>query len=345
MRKASILQLVAIGAIAGGIATAVAIGIPWLPNWAGKEAERIGFVFWFTTVICIGIFALVAAVSVYALWKFRAAPGDLSDGPPIHGHTGLEIAWTAVPAVLVTAISVVSAIVLAQNSHAGDRPLVVKVVGQQFAWEFEYPGGKKFGQLRLPVGRHTRLEITAKDVIHSFWVPELAQKQDAVPDQVNPLVVTPTRTGTFSVICTELCGIGHAIMRTSALVMPQAAFDAWLKSNGGAGATGGSAGGSASGAKSGLAVFKTADYGCTACHTLKAAGSTGKVGPDLDNLAAPAKAAGKPLEEFIRQSIVDPAAYIAKGYDDAMPHNFGDTIPPDQLNALVQFLAKESSNS
>jgi cytochrome c oxidase subunit 2 len=344
VRRASILQLVAIGAVAGGIATAVAIAVPWLPNWAGDEGERIGFVFWFTTIICIAIFALVAAVSVYALWKFRAKDGDMSDGPPIHGHTGLEIAWTALPAILVTAISVVSAIVLAQNSHAGKSPLVVKVVGQQFAWQFEYPGGKTFGQLRLPVGRHTRLEITAKDVIHSFWVPELAQKQDAVPDQINPLVVTPNRTGTFGVICTELCGIGHAIMRTSALVMPADAFDAWLKANGGAGATGAesSGAGSTPGAADGLAVFKTATYGCTACHTLKAAGSTGQVGPDLDDLSAPAKDAGKPVADFVRESIVDPAAYLAKGYDDAMPHNFGDTIPPKDLDALVQFLAKES---
>jgi cytochrome c oxidase subunit II len=341
VRRASILQLVAIGAIAGAIATAVAIAVPWLPEWAGKEGERIGFVFWFTTIICIAIFTLVAAVSVYSLWKFRAAPDDMSDGPPIHGHTGLEIAWTAVPAVLVTAISIVSAIVLAQNSHAGDKPLVVKVIGQQFAWQFEYPGGKSFGQLRLPVGRHVRLEITAKDVIHSFWVPELAQKQDAVPDQINPLVVTPTRTGTFAVICTELCGIGHAIMRASAIVMPADAFDTWLKANGSAGAAGGGTG-AAAGAASGLAVFKTATYGCTACHTLKAAGSTGKVGPDLDDLSAPAKAAGKPVDEFVRESIVDPGAYIAKGYDDAMPHNFGDTIPPKDLDALVQFLAKES---
>jgi cytochrome c oxidase subunit 2 len=344
VRRASILQLVSIGLVAGGIATAVAIAVPWLPEWAGEEAERIGFVYWFTTIICIGIFALVAAVSVYALWKFRAAEGDESDGPPIHGHTGLEIAWTAVPAVLVTAISIVSAIVLAQNSRAGEQPLVVKVIAQQFAWQFEYPGGKTFGQLRLPVGRHTRLEITAKDVIHSFWVPELAQKQDAVPDQINPLVVTPNRPGTFAVICTELCGIGHAIMRTSALVMPADAFDAWLKANGGAGATGEEASGvgSTPGAANGLAVFKTATYGCTACHMLAAAGSAGEVGPQLDDLSGSAEDAGKPLDEFVRESIVDPAAYLAKGYDDAMPHNFGETIPPKDLDALVQFLVKES---
>jgi cytochrome c oxidase subunit 2 len=339
VRRASILQLVLIGALAGGIATVVAIAVPWLPNFAGKEADRIGFVFWFTTIICIGVFSLVAAVTVYSLWKFRAPPGDESDGPPIHGHTGLEIGWTALPAVLVTAISIVSAVVLAQNSHAGKNPLIVKVMGQQFAWHFQYPNGKTYGQLRLPVDRHTKLMITGVDVIHSFWVPELAQKQDGVPGQTNPLVVTPTRTGTFPVICTELCGLGHAIMRTSAIVMPQAAFDAWNKA-GGPPAAGG---GGAVDTKALLAAFKTT-WGCGACHTFKPAGTTGKVGPDLDNLQAAAQKAGQPLPDFVRQSIVDPGAYIAPGYQDVMPHNFKDTIPPKQLDALVQYLVKENSH-
>ena len=114
----------------------------------------------------------------------------------------------------MTAISIVSAIVLAQNGNAGDNPLVVKVVAQQFAWTFKYPNGKTYGHLRLPIDRRVKLDITANDVIHSFWVPEFAQKQDAVPGQINNLVITPTRTGTFPVICTELCGLGHALMRS-----------------------------------------------------------------------------------------------------------------------------------
>jgi cytochrome c oxidase subunit 2 len=320
------------GAIAGGIATAVAVLIPWLPDWAGKEGERIGFVFWFVIVICIAIFALVAAVSVFSVWKFRAAPEDDSDGPPIHGHTGLEIAWTAVPAVLVTVISIVSAIVLAQNSHAGDSPLVVKVTAQQFAWFFTYPDGKTYGQLRLPVDRHTELQITAKDVIHSFWVPELGQKQDAVPGAMNKLVVTPKRLGTYHVICTELCGLGHAIMRTAAIVLDQKEFAAWQKSSGKPAAGGGSGG---------AATFASA--GCGACHTFKPAGSTGKVGPDLDNLAEEAKKAGKPLEDFVHESIVDPGAYVAPGYQDGvMPSTYKDQLAPDKLDELVQYLVKGS---
>ena len=95
----------------------VALLVPWLPPNASKERDGIDLVFWFTTVICIGVFALVVAVIAYSVLHFRARPDDDSDGPPIHGHTGLEIVWTAVPAMLVTAISIISGIVLVQNDR------------------------------------------------------------------------------------------------------------------------------------------------------------------------------------------------------------------------------------
>lgn len=324
------MQLVLFGAVAGVVAACVAVFVPWLPSWAGEEGDRIGFVFWFTTAISIGVFALVASVLLYVIWKFRAPPEDDADGLPIHGHTGLEIWWTAIPAVLVTAISIVSAVVLAQNSSAGSNALVVKVTAQQFAWQFTYPDGNTYGVLRLPVDRSTELQITAKDVIHSFWVPELAQKQDAVPGQVNKLVLTPNRTGTFDVVCTELCGLGHAVMRSSAIVMPQAEFAAWRRNPGGQAAVGNPA----------LAVFD--QNGCGGCHTFAAAGSTQQVGPDLDKLPEAAQKAGKPLEQFVRESIVDPGAYVAPGYQDVMPHTFEQTIPGPKLDQLVQYLAKET---
>src|SRR4029079_10453845 len=258
--------------VAAVIASLVAIFVDWLPTPASEEAKRIHFVYWFATVICIGVFSVVASVMAYSILKFRAGPDDDSDGPPIHGHTKLEIVWTAIPAVLVTAISIVSAIVLAQNSKAGSDPLVVKGTAVQFAWKFTSPTGKSFGSLTLPKGRHVKLDITANDVIHSFWSPELSQKQDAVPGQHTSLVVTPSRTGTFPVICTELCGLGHALMRSHVTILEAAKFDAWVKS-----------GGQAAAGPPGLAVFQ--ENGCGGCHTLKRVpGATGTVGPDLDNL-------------------------------------------------------------
>lgn len=327
VRRGSIIQLAAIGLVAAAIASAVALLIPWLPVAAGKEATRIHFVFWFTTAICIGVFAIVAAVLAYSIWKFRVGPDDDSDGPPTHGHTQLEIVWTAVPAVLVTAISIVSAIVLAQNGHAGPNPLVVKVTAQQFAWSFTYPNGKTYGSLTIPEGRATKLDITANDVIHSFWVPELSQKQDALPGAHNFLIVTPTRTGTFPVICTELCGLGHAAMRSHVDILTTDKFAAWLK------------GGGQSSGPPGLAVYQ--QNGCGGCHTFKPAGSTGKVGPDLDNLTQEAaKAKRGALAAFIHESIVKPQAYLEPGFPDAMPHTFAQQIPGPKLDQLVSYLAQ-----
>jgi cytochrome c oxidase subunit 2 len=333
MRGGAIFRLLlfALVATAGGLTLALAPG--WLPQPATREAGRIHFVFWFTIGICVFIFAIVAAVLSYAVLKFRVKPDDDSDGPPVHGHTGLEIAWTALPTVLVIAIGIVSAIVLAKDDARGKNVLNVTVVGQQFAWSFQYPEYKNLtsGTLHLPVGRSVVLHMKALDVLHSFWVPEFSQKQDLVPGISPTLHITPTRKGTFDVVCTELCGLGHALMRTQAIVESPSAFQAWATKQGNAAASG-------SPSKAGAAVFK--NNGCGACHTFAPANAAGKVGPDLDTrLAADAKRANKSLADFTRESIVNPNAYVAPGYHkNIMPPTYGSSLPKDQLDALVQYL-------
>jgi len=331
VRRGSLVQLVALGVVIGAAATVVALVVPWLPPNASEERDGIDLVFWFTTAIAIAIFALVGSVILYSVVKFRVRPDDDTDGPPIHGHTGIEILWTAIPAILVTAISVISGIVLVQNDRAGKNHMNVDVLARQFAWTFTYPDHQNLtsAQLRLPLGRSVELHLTAADVIHSFWVPEFGQKQDAVPGQDTKLVITPTKIGTYPVICTELCGLGHALMRTSAIVMTPAAFDAWVSKQGQAVKAPGQAG---------KAVFT--NNGCASCHTLAAAGATGKVGPDLDKLPAYAKQAGKPLEAFVKESIVDPNAYVQPGFPKGVMPPFN--LPADQLDALVSFLTKGS---
>jgi cytochrome c oxidase subunit 2 len=225
------VRVVAIGLLVGAVSAAIAIFIPWLPDQASEEAEWIDLVFWFTTVICILIFSLVAAVTIYSVFKFRVRPDDDSDGPPIHGHTGLEIVWTAIPTALVTGIAILSAVALAQNQSVPDDKLTVEVTARQFVWRFKYPqyGGIESSILYLPKGRTAELELTALEVIHSFWVPEFRQKQDAVPGQRTRIAVTPTKTGRYPVVCTELCGIGHAAMRTRSVVMEEAEFETWTR--------------------------------------------------------------------------------------------------------------------
>jgi len=229
--RKGIVQLVAIGVVIGVLVTLVAVLFQWLPTSASEEFDRIQDIYWFATWISIVIFALVAAVVVYSVWKWRVPLDDDADGPPIHGHTGLEIVWTAVPAILVIAIGIFSAIVMSQNGSAGNRPLEVNAIGQQFTWKFRYTdyGDLTTGELVLPVGQEARFTMTAVDVIHSFWVPQFGQKQDAVPGIETTILVTPTRTGEFAVVCTELCGLGHATMRAKARVVTQAEFDEWVE--------------------------------------------------------------------------------------------------------------------
>ncbi len=319
-----------IGIVVAIPVTLVAVLIPWLPTSASEEMDRIEFVYWFATVICIAIFSLVMAVIIYSVMTFRAPPEDESDGPPIHGNTGLEIVWTVVPAILVIAIGVLSAFVLSKNGEAGPNPLNVNVFAQQFAWRFVYPddGSIKTGELVLPVNRSAKFEMESADVIHSFWIPDMGQKQDLVPGIKTSIIVTPTRTGVFSLICAELCGVGHATMRATVRVLSQKDFASWVeerKSGGGGGADGAAA------------IF--ADAGCAGCHTFAPAGSTGEIGPDLDNLVAAAQKAGQDPADYVREAIVDPGKVIAPGYQDGvMPPSFGKTLSEEEIAALVAYL-------
>src|SRR5947208_14103340 len=234
MRRGSVVALLGLAVIAGGVATAIAVVPTWLPLEASREAGRIHFVIWFVIAICIFIFAIFAAVLIYEVMRFRVHEDDFEDGPPVHGHTGLEITWTVVPFVLVTAIAIVSAIVLSRNDAQAQDTLRINVVAQQFTFTFTYPNAKNVTSpvLRLPDGRSVELYMRSLDVIHSVFVPQFSQKEDVVPGLVTQLHITPTRLGTFPLECTELCGLGHSLMRSQAVVMEPAAFDSWLKKQG-----------------------------------------------------------------------------------------------------------------
>jgi len=318
LRRGAIVALISIALVVAAITTAIAYFVDWLPEQASEERQGIDLVFWVTVAICIFFFAVVAAVSIYSGVKFRVRPDDESDGPPIHGHTGLEIMWTAIPTLCVTVIAVLSAVVLAQNDSPKGEPLRVEVLAQQYAWQFTYPdqGGIKATNLYVPIDRSTKLVLRARDVLHSFWVPEFGQKQDAVPGIVTTLVITPTKTGEYRVICTELCGLGHALMRTRAIVLSQADFDAWAREQP---QGGGSAGGGGGGGEIDAKGIFTAN--CAACHTLSKAGTSGQVGPTLDELSLAPPA----VEQQIRRG------------GGGMPP-FGNQLSDDEIEALVQYL-------
>ena len=229
LKSPHLVPLILIAVVIGGITSAIALFIDWIPLQASEQADRVDPLMWFVVWASVVIFTLVATVLVYSAWKFRAAPGDEGDGPPVHGNTKLEIVWTVVPTLLLVVMAVWAYLVLSDNEALAQDRLVVDVTAQQFAWDYSYPDGNVgTGDLRVPVGRQVELRMRSKDVIHDFYVKEFRVKEDVVPGITTRVVFNPSRTGTYQVICAELCGVGHAVMRSRVIVMEPAAYDAWL---------------------------------------------------------------------------------------------------------------------
>jgi len=209
--------------------SAVMVSINWDGQQASTAAPKIDTLLDVMIVLSAFVFSLVMVMLFYALWKFRAKPGDESDGEPIHGNTRLEVAWTVIPTIIVLFGAGYSWAVLADIEEPAENPLTVQVFSQQFAWSFGYPGNAwSEGELHVPLDRQVHFKMHAQDVIHSFWVPEWRIKKDNVPGITTTAIVTPDKVGAYQLICTELCGFGHSTMRAKVVVEPPAEFRKWV---------------------------------------------------------------------------------------------------------------------
>jgi cytochrome c oxidase subunit 2 len=346
----TLVRVVAIATLVTVLGIVAALSINWFPIAASKQAGPIDTLWYVLLIISVPIFVIVCSVILLSIVKFRMRPGEEDlDGPPIHGNTRLEVVWTTIPALILLCLVTYAYVVLhdVEKAPASGNELRVQVTGQQFDWTFKYELGNKSvstAQLYLPKDESVMFDIRSVDVLHDFWVPAFRMKIDAVPGIITHYRVTPTKLGSYPIVCAELCGLGHAFMRNTAHVQTKARFVSWLRGvqriqspssavskASGAAASSGSAGSSNTAA--GKAVFASASNSCSSCHTLSDASATGTIGPDLDKeLAHSSKA-------FIRTSIVDPNAFIAKGYGKSiMPPNFGTTLSKTQIDALVNYL-------
>jgi cytochrome c oxidase subunit 2 len=220
------------------VLTAITSVIMLIPDWNGEQAstaaDDVDTLLDVGIVLSSFVFSIVMVMMGYSLWRWRAKPGDESDGEPIHGNTRLEIAWTVIPTVIVTFLAIYSWIVLDDIEAKDSDGMKLEVVAQQFEWDFNYPeAGVTSKELHVPVDRQLDIQLRALDVLHSFWVPEWRIKRDLVPGAPGAsiddnVVVTPDKEGTYSVICTELCGVGHATMRASVVVESEEKFQEWL---------------------------------------------------------------------------------------------------------------------
>lgn len=229
-----LMQMAVIAVVASVLGVALGLVIEWFPTRASTQASTIDKLYDVLIITSVPIFVAVTAVIVFCVWRFRVRPGEEdTDGPPIHGNTGLEVVWTAIPAILLVALCTYAFVALGDIEEVQADERRIQVTAQQFAWSFEYPnpaGGDPISsnELYLVKDEPVLFEITALDVIHSFWVPEFRMKRDAVPGITTQLRVTPDRLGTYPVVCAELCGLGHAFMRQNANVVSRQDFDAWM---------------------------------------------------------------------------------------------------------------------
>jgi cytochrome c oxidase subunit 2 len=235
VRNRPLLQMIVIGVIAIAILIPLALIVPWFPTDASRQAANVRTLYDVLLIASVPIFVIVETVVLYSVWKFRMRPGDEElDGAPIHGNTRLESLWTALPAALIIGLCTYAYTVLRSNEATKSGELTVNVTERQFAFEFSYPrgGGKQVVSsiLYLPANRPVVFKLRSLDVVHSFFVPEFSEKLDAVPGITTTLRVTPTRVGHYPVECTELCGAGHAFMRSTAVVESGKKFNSWLQS-------------------------------------------------------------------------------------------------------------------
>jgi len=333
--------LIALMIVASAILIAIFLVIDWFPVAGSNVSDEIDTFWDVLLIVSIPVFVIVTGVLLFSVWRWRQRPGEEElDGPPIHGNAKLEVIWTAIPTVIIAALCAYAAVLLLDIQAApakGTR--VVNVTGVQFAWSFETnEGGKKVKANRLvvPVDEPVQFKVRSRDVIHDFWVPAWRLKVDAVPGITTSYSLTPTRTGTFDVVCAELCGLGHAYMRQTVTVLPKAKYAAWVAGQGKAAAPAASGGGAGVSAKE-MFVAGNPSVGATACgtcHVLKAAGTNGNTGPNLNEMVTKSDS-----KAAIREMIVNPNAEVVKGYAKGiMPANYGQILSAKEIDELVNYI-------
>jgi cytochrome c oxidase subunit 2 len=285
------------------------------------------FVLGITGLIFLGVSGLL----VYAIVRYRARPGDTAEPPQVFGSVQIELSWTIIPILIIVVLFLTTARVLfnVQDAAKPANALDVIVVGHQFWWEFRYPQYNVVtaNELHVPVSsreapKSTFLKLTSADVIHSFWVPQLAGKTDLLPNRVNEMWIDPHDTGVYLGQCAQFCGTEHAKMLLRVYVDTPEQFRQWITNqqriqpelkqpemNGesepsaGNGAVvqaamdrtpanlpatrGNSAGVSGEkpqeiSARAGQHVFE--HQACISCHTVAGTVATGRYGPDLTHL-------------------------------------------------------------
>jgi cytochrome c oxidase subunit II len=298
------------------------------PLWPVRASTTAGsvdalyiFLVTLSGVMCVGIFTMIAVFAI----RYRRRAGNRAE--PIEGSNALELTWTFIPFGIFLCIFIWGTYIYFQERTPPRDSTEVYTVAKQWMWKFQHiEGQREINELHVPVGRNVRMIMTSQDVIHSFYVPAFRIKQDVLPGRYTTAWFHATKPGTYHLFCAEYCGTMHSGMIGDIVVMEPAQYQTWL--------SGGAAAGSL--AETGQGLF--ASLGCATCHRLDTQGR----GPNLTGVF------GKPVlledgrtvtadENYVRESILSPAAKVVSGFKPIMPV-FQGLVSEEQLNALVAYV-------
>jgi cytochrome c oxidase subunit II len=300
-------------------------GFPLFPEQASTMAGRVDALYLALLVIGAFFSILIASLIVAFAVRFRRrSPNEV--GTPIHGSMTLELVWTLVPLGIVFVVFLWGAEIFFSMARVPPQAMEIYVVGKRWMWKTQHLSGQReINELHVPVGVPVKLTLTSEDVIHSFYVPAFRIKKDAVPGRYATLWFQATRPGKYHLFCAEYCGTKHSGMIGSVVVMEPAAFQSWL-----------TGGGSGSLAAEGQKIFQS--LGCVTCHRADSGGR----GPRLEGLF------GRPVHlatgeevvadaDYVRESIVTPAAKVVSGYQPIMPTYVG-LVSEEGLMQLIAYI-------
>jgi cytochrome c oxidase subunit 2 len=306
-----------------------------LPEQAAAQAEPIDWLLNLELIVISFLFALIVVPLVYSLVAFRRRPGETGDGQHIEGHTGLEIGWTVIPLIVVLIFAYLGAENLAQVRRVDPQAMQVQVTGFQWGWQFKYPEyGIRSQELYLPVDEQILFKMESTDVIHSFWVPEFRVKQDLVPGRVTEVRVTPSKVGSYTLMCAELCGTQHAYMNAPVIVVSRADFDAWVAER-----QIEAAAAAASGPDADRGEEKYLAY-CKACHSVDGSKGVGPTWRGLYEIERPLSDGTKVVadEAYLLQSILDPGSQVVEGFAPMVFNAEAVGLTDADLADIVEFI-------
>ena len=290
-----------------------------------READRLWDV---TFAIAVAIFFIVELLLVYTIVRFRARPGV--EAKQFHGNTKVEVVLTVIPALILAGLAVPTVRTIFDLSAEQEGSLQVKVIARQFWWEYEYEesGVVTANEMHIPVDQPVYLTLEGDDVIHSFWVPKLAGKQDVVPGRTNHMIIEASKPGSYRGQCTEYCGLSHANMRLRVIAHEPSDFEQWLSDQQEEAESP-----TDSLAAEGEDLFMEGQ--CINCHAVAGTDAQSRVGPDLTHFASRDTFAGALFdtnEENLRDWLDDPPA-VKPG---AKMPDYG--LSTEEIDALIAYL-------